>query len=215
MWNRYPHIWGRDMWNFPVAMEKTEWATTIIVFLGMLFDTKRQVIAIPLDKKEKAIKLLLKIRNEKKTTVLHLQQLTGLLNYLCKSIFAGLAYLHNFHTRTIGLKRYHHVNVNSEMCLDAGMWLTLLTHDATVSRPFVDLSINVLADEIDFFSDASATPDKGFSCVFGRFWTLSMWQPGYIQKYGPSSDYLELYAVSVAILLWAKKLQNRSDNFLR
>ena len=83
MWNRYPHIWGRDMWNFPVAMEKTEWATTIIVFLGMLFDTKRQVIAIPLDKKGKAIKLLLKIRNEKKTTVLHLQQLTGLLNYLC------------------------------------------------------------------------------------------------------------------------------------
>ena len=105
--------------NFPVEMEKTEWATTQLVFLGMLLDTKRQVIAIPIDKRNKAMKLLLKLHNSRKTTVLQFQQLTGLLNYLCRSLFAGRAYLRRYYLKTVGLKQYHHMNVNTKMRSDS------------------------------------------------------------------------------------------------
>ena len=37
----------------------------------------------------------------------------------------------------------------------------------------------------------------------------STWEPGYIELLEPSIDYLELFAVAVAVSLWAHKLQNR------
>ena len=39
-----------QMINFPVALEKTFWATTQLVFLGMLLDSEKQVILIPKEK---------------------------------------------------------------------------------------------------------------------------------------------------------------------
>ena len=44
--------------NFPVSMEKTEWATRFIIFLGMLLDTVNQTISIPVGKRDKALGLL-------------------------------------------------------------------------------------------------------------------------------------------------------------
>ena len=35
------------------------------------------------------------------------------------------------------------------------------------------------------------------------------WETGYIDKYNPSIEYLELYAVAVSIFLWAEPLPNR------
>ena len=180
----------------------------------MLLDTVRQVIAIPMEKIQNAIKLLDKLRNAKKATLLQLQQLTGLLNHLCKSIFTGLAYLRRFYSRRTDLKQYHHVRVNKEMRLDCDMWLTFLRNDAAVCRPFVDLTISESADELDFFSDASAAENKGFGCVFSPNWCASMWETGYIRKYQSSIEYLELYAVTVAILLWAKKIAQQTSFYI-
>ena len=41
--------------HFPLALEKTFWATSIISFLGMLIDTDRQLILIPQNKIQKAL----------------------------------------------------------------------------------------------------------------------------------------------------------------
>ena len=40
--------------KFPVALEKTSWGNTVMTFLGMLLDTEKQVIGIPMDKLCKA-----------------------------------------------------------------------------------------------------------------------------------------------------------------
>ena len=59
--------------RFPVAMEKTFWGTNCLTFLGMLLDTKRQLICIPLDKLLKAINWVEYFlnKNKKKATVLN------------------------------------------------------------------------------------------------------------------------------------------------
>ena len=41
--------------NFQVALEKTFWGTTLLTFLGMLLDTEKQIICIPMDKLVKAM----------------------------------------------------------------------------------------------------------------------------------------------------------------
>ena len=44
-----------DSIRFPVALEKTCLGATVMIFLGLLLDTDRQVIGIPMDKIEKAL----------------------------------------------------------------------------------------------------------------------------------------------------------------
>ena len=62
-----------DEINLPISVEKTEWATELILFSGMLVDTKRQLILVPLQKKDKAILGLREIMKKRTITVLRLQ----------------------------------------------------------------------------------------------------------------------------------------------
>ena len=84
-------------------MEKMHWATTIIVFLGMLLNTEEQVICVAFEKKQKAMKLLNELLDSKKATVLKLQQLTGLLNFMCKAIFPAQSFTHRYYAKVKGL----------------------------------------------------------------------------------------------------------------
>ena len=80
---------------FPVAMEKTFWAKSVMVFLGMLLDANRQIVCIPMDKLIKANNWVSYFLHpsKKKATVLESQKLTGILNFLCRSIVPGRAFL--------------------------------------------------------------------------------------------------------------------------
>ena len=75
--------------NFPVALEKTYWGTNMLVFLGLLLDTRRQLVCIPIDKIEKALQMVEWFLNRKKATVLQFQKLCGSLNFLCRCIVPG------------------------------------------------------------------------------------------------------------------------------
>ena len=108
------------------------------------------------------------------------------------------------------MKPYHHVSVDAEMKQDTKMWLNFLVKDPTsVRKSFVDLSKVLLAVEISFFSDASASENKGLGCLFEHRWCFALWERSFIKQYKPSIGYLELYAVTVAIHLWAKHLSDR------
>ena len=72
--------------NFPVAMEKTFWSETVMVFLGLLLDTVNQLVCIPEEKIHKALDMIeffINPRN-RKATVLQFQKLCGSLNFLCQ-----------------------------------------------------------------------------------------------------------------------------------
>ena len=75
--------------NIPVAAEKTEWATTIIVFLGILLDGEHLLMSIPIEKQQKALRLFKDLEGKKKVMVKQLQVLTGYLNFLSKAIVPG------------------------------------------------------------------------------------------------------------------------------
>ena len=75
-------------------------------------------------------------------------------------------------------------------------------------HPFVDFTEELTAHELDFYTNSSANAILGFGGYFGCLWFAGIWDPGFIREKQPSIEYLELYAITVAILLWAERLAN-------
>ena len=146
--------------HFPVALEKTCWATTLISFLGMLIDTSRQLILIPREKIAKALAQIDDILNNKKskTTVLKTQKICGLLNFLCRAIVPGRPFIMRMYGSLAGfhkLKPYHHIRVSSNMKRDLGIWRLFLSTPEAFSRPFMDFSWDADARMLDWYTDAA------------------------------------------------------------
>ena len=57
----------------PITMEKTEWATQLIVFLGILLNGKELRLSIPVEKCHTAMDLLNQAITQKKVTVKFVQ----------------------------------------------------------------------------------------------------------------------------------------------
>ena len=76
----------------PVSAEKTEFTNDKMVFLGILLDGANKFLAVPVEKKCKAINLLLYVIDKKKIKVHLVQKLTGLLNFLQRAIVPGRSF---------------------------------------------------------------------------------------------------------------------------
>ena len=203
----------------PIAEEKTEWATTALVFLGILLNGKQFTLSIPLEKQQKALHLLNSMIDKKKSTIKEAQTLTGLLNFLTKAIFPGRMFTRRMYAKCATheitktgkrLKPHHHVSVDREFKFDCQIWKTFLVHysDTAVCHPMVDLDATITAHELFFYSDASASEVLGFGAVFNKHWLFARWENNYIKHCDPSIEYLELYALVMALLTWGEEIRN-------
>ena len=176
--------------NFSVALDKTNWGTQVFVFLGFLINMILQMVSIPETKCNKAIVHINSILAKRKVMVLQMQKITGLLNFFCRAIVPGRAFTRHFYAKLANpdLKQHYHLKVDSEMRRDLTMWLSFLSAPESVSRPFMDFSKLLIAEEMNFFTDASGAADKGFGCVFADHWTYGTWEPGFINLLKPSIE---------------------------
>ena len=201
----------------PVALEKTEYASTHCVFLGMLLDGVNHRIIVPEEKRIKALNLIRWVCERKKVTIVIVQRLTGVLNFLTKAIVPGRTFTRAMYDKlklcdNKGrlLREYHHMSLGSEFLQDCGMWEAFLTCAGTVKmnlcRPFVDLDKVRHSATLRFFSDASKNSSLGFSAVYkNKYWFAHRWPVGFIERYDPSIQFLELYALVAAVLTWGSK----------
>ena len=104
--------------SVPISDEKTEWACSSMVFLGLLLDRDLYKISIPQEKVDKAKKWLNLLIDKKKATVQELQSLAGLLNFLNRAIYLGHAFTRRMYSKFTGsmdtLKKYHHLHLDRE-----------------------------------------------------------------------------------------------------
>ena len=149
----------------PVSLDKTEWAAEIIVFLGILLDGCNMILAIPIQKKQRAIELLQETINKKKVMVKHLQKMCGFLNFLCKAIVPGRTFIHQMYAKYSNIinvnkstndkshnpyaykfKQHYHIRPDVEFKLDCQIWLQFLQGQmgAVVNRPMTDFSFRIL-----------------------------------------------------------------------
>ena len=204
-----------------------------IVFLGILLDGTNMILAIPEDKRLKALNLVRSFINRKKATVKELQSLCGLLNFLNKAIYPGRAFLrrmyakygnitdkktyktakHNGIRKTFHLKLHHHIRLDAEFKADCKIWEKFLQPEENdlrmvVNRPMLDIEMFQTSKQIKFYSDASAAKDLGFGCIFGKNWVYGRWEENFIEKYRPSIEFLELFALCAGLFTWEEKLKN-------
>ena len=198
--------------NFPLSKEKTYWGTTQLTFLGLTLDTVNQVIIIPIEKIEKARDLLHKALSKKnnKITLRDLQKLAGYLNFLCKAVVPGRAFTRRLYADKIShLKPHHHLYLKKEMKDDMLTWLTFLETPRIFNRPFFELDHDLTYLETGIATDASRNSQLGVGGVWDREWFIMQWDETFIDNFEPSINYLELYGVTVAVLLWAKHFRNQ------
>ena len=201
-----------DSIKFPVSKEKTFWASTRITFLGLLIDTILQLVCIPLEKIEKAVNLInfFLTKKSKKVTLRQLEQLCGFLNFLGKCVVPGRVFTRRLYAAGKNLtKPNHHLKVTGEMRLDLKMWLEFLKRPDIFCRPFFDFDSTIKATKIDMYTDSSKNPELGMGGICGNEWFMIQWDSEFVNKHDPSINYLELFAVTNAVLKWIDRYQNR------
>ena len=195
----------------PLSHEKTEFATDLITFLGVLLNGRHRLLHIPIDKKVKAINLLKWAIQRHKETIKFVQKLTGMLNFLHHVIVPGRVFTRCMYAKlkpAAGkvLKQHHHIWLDREFIMDCHIWLSFLADDVSDSqlcRPFVDFTEDGPSAELTYLaSDASLNPDFGMGAVYGNQWMYMQWPQGFVKKYSPSIEFLELYALVAAIMTW-------------
>ena len=202
--------------NFPVNMDKTLWGTMSLTFLGLLIDTVRQLVCIPIEKVQRAISMIEKILSKRKTTVREIQKTCGFLNFLCKAIVPGRAFTRRLYAYTAGkdhegnkkqLLPHHHVTVTWEMKNDLSLRLKFLNQPTVYCRPFIDFDCPDYK-RIPFFTDASRNFDLGFGGYCQNSWMMCKWD-SFTKSVNPSIGYLELFAAVAGVLAWVHRFKNK------
>ena len=104
------------------------------------------------------------------------------------------------------LKVHHHVRLDLEFKKDFEVWYQFLSDpkmERIVNRPMVDLTEQLTVEDILFFSDATVAENLGFGCILDSKWIYGSWEPGFIERYNPSIEYLELFGLCAGLLTWA------------
>ena len=201
----------------PVLEEKTEWPSEKTVFLGMLLDGRSKQIAIPVEKKNKALQLLHWTIDSKKVTIKLVQQLTGTLNFLNRAIVPDRAFMRMMYSKLKlrdkkgrMLKQYHHVTLDKSFKLDCRTWVIFLNNcqSTRLCRPFIDWSDQQRNTTLRFYSDASRSADLGMGAYYDNGWIVAKWNKSFIEEQKPSIEFLELYALTAALLTWSDQIEN-------
>ena len=202
----------RDI-RFPVSLDKTHWGTTQLTFLGLFLDTIRQMIYIPIDKINKALHMIDELLSKKKATLKTIQQLCGVLNFFSKAIVPARTFTRRLYAMTAGsticskLRQHHHIKLAADVKMDLEIWRAFLLNSSAYSRPFSDFT-ELTALDIDFFTDSSANPELGCGGVCNKQWFVMAWDSVFVINNRPSINYLELYAVTIAVMLWIHQFAN-------
>ena len=150
--------------KFPVSLEKTEWASPQIIFLGMLLDGKTHTISISLKRRDEMLAMINRFSQKRKATIKDLQKQAGHLNFINRAVVPGRAFKRRIYAKFSGpnllsnsgkiLQQHHHVKLDHEFRMDCMMWSIFLTDLTAVNRPFLDLNKVSTASDISFYSDA-------------------------------------------------------------
>ena len=191
-------------------MDKTEWATTVLTFLGLLIDTGRQMVFIPAEKVERARHLIAELMLVRTTTVKQIQRLCGILNFFSRCIIPARVFTRRLYAmiRNIADHPRYHIRITNDVRADLIMWQSFLADQSAFCRPFADFSKVLTAEDINMYTDSSTNPELGCGGYCDREWFLLKWDADFIREQTPSINYLELFAVTVAVLKWIYKYPN-------
>lgn len=202
----------------PLACDKTEGPTTVLVFLGLEIDTDKREIRIP-GEKVCALKELLNnfLSKKSKISLKELQSFTGILAFCSRAIPAARAFNRRFYDAMGSAKLPHHlIRITKGMREDAHTWLRFVQqYNGTCHFPDQTWFTN---DALQLFTDSAGNMHMGCAAYFRGKWACLQWPATWRQREILADiTFLELVPILLALHIWQKDLQNkkilfRSDN---
>jgi hypothetical protein len=87
--------------NIPINQSKTVKPSTCVSVHGLELDTLKMELRLPLEKLEKVKQQLNHLYHRRSVKLQELQSLLGLLNFTCRAVYPGRAFLRRSYTRSI------------------------------------------------------------------------------------------------------------------
>ena len=181
--------------GIPVAIHKTQGPATSVTFLGIVIDTQRFELRLPLDKVQHLRDLLHSWSTKRACTRKELESLLGHLSHAASIIRPGRTFLRQlFNLLSVARAPNHFVRLNLGARADIAWWQCFLESWNGLSFfPLPSPSVHV-------YSDASS----GFGCgafVQALGWFSLQWPDSW---HGAGISAMELVPVVLAAVLWGK-----------
>ena len=179
-------------------------------------------MGIPKKKRLKCLGLVTKLieahTTNKKVTVKTIQIVVSSLNFIIQALPAGRPFLTSLYrlTRLVEgdhRKSGHHRRISAKMCEDMKVFVAFLSHqakDKIKTVPFLN-KLQVFNDKLEFFVDSVDAEHLRFGAYFRGQWCQGCWCEMTIFSSGhPNIALLELYAIMVAVEVWAPQIAGKS-----
>lgn len=200
----------------PLAPEKACGPATTLDFLGITIDTIKQETRMPLDKINKARYMIEEMLGCTKTRLRNIQSLVGFLNFVCRVITPGRAFLRRLIDLTCDKTKlsykewrnrgYIHVRVTVDVKEDLRVWLEFLR--SYNGKSFFRDDKLLSGDHLKLHTDAAKT--IGFGAIYGANWFSGEWPENWKSHH---ITLLELYPIVAAVRVWGTDWANRSVCF--
>ncbi|XP_053164753.1 uncharacterized protein LOC128350441 isoform X1 [Hemicordylus capensis] len=179
-------------------------------FLGIELDTVVGCSHLPLEKLTTLRGLIGAMQVARKVSLKELQVVVGHLNFACRVVVPGRAFLRRLCDLMSGLRAPHHrVRLTEGVKADLAVWGTFLEQFNGVSFWRAEQLVEA---ELQVHSDAAG--GAGFGVYFRGRWCYGCWPVGW-ERAGITRDltFLELFPIVVAVHLWAGEFSNSTVQF--
>ena len=175
--------------DVPIAPGKTFAPTTCLEFYGYSPGFQQNGSPPPLDKLTRTKEALQQWSNRKSATLKELQSLIGTLQFACRAVVPGRAFLQRIISLTKGIS-------NSR-------WHVRLDHWNGASFFLGDTVLS--SSDLQLFTDASGP--LGYGGYLNGQWFQSRWLPQHCinPATGISIDWQELFAIYIACFIWGSQ----------
>ena len=193
--------------GIPLAEGKVEGPAPTIVFLGIEIDTPSWSIRLPPEKFHALMSSLSSWHDRSTCTKRELLSLIGHLSFAARVVKPGRLFLRRLISLSTSVSSLgHHLRLSSEAQADIRWWLDFLP--SWNGRSFIPPP-PVSNVELQLYTDASAL---GLGGTFGSHWfavQLSVFSSLSWQPESFNITYWELFALVIAIFIWAPSLAER------
>ena len=189
--------------SIPLSPCKTQGPSTCLEFLGIVLDSLAMEARLPSDKIQRIMDELTQWRGRKSATLVELQSLIGTLNFACRVVPPGRAFLQRIINLTVGLKKAHHrTRLSKAFFDDLAMW-EIFVRGWNGKSFFLNKAWET-SFNLHLFTDASGS--LGYGGIYGSQWFQGTWLAHQtLSSPGVSIAWQELYAIVVACAIWGPR----------
>jgi hypothetical protein len=198
----------------PLATAKNEQGTSL-VYTGTGIDTVNWKIWIPESRKHSISILLKELMEKKSVTAKEMQRIAGKLQFICRAMPAGKAFLHFIYTSIPhDAKPSTKIPLTTDITIDLRWWHTHLTTWDGVG--LISEEEWTRSSEITLETDASSEIGWGIYC--NGEWANGKWTPDQLarakRQTRVSVPWMELYAIVKAATTWGERWRGKKITFL-